>query len=202
MGALPRGKAGIGSAMNDVVRELGGTLGVAVLGSILTSSYGRGMDDAIAGLPPAAAEAASDSVGAAHEVAARLGGGAGAHFVDTANNAFVHAMATTATLAPAAAVIGALIALVFLPSRARDATARTRHRARAGRSVGARPLWPGRSSPPGPGGRHVVHAEPMLDRSGGASPSASRKQCPTVTRRGSRRRWHAPAPRGRTGRPR
>ena len=78
MGSLPRAKAGIGSAMNDVVRELGGTLGVAVLGSILASGYGSGMDDATAGLPHAAAEAAGDSVGAAHEVGAQLGGGAGA----------------------------------------------------------------------------------------------------------------------------
>jgi hypothetical protein len=105
--------------MNDVVRELGGTLGVAVLGSILSSSYSSGMGDATAGLPPTAAEAANDSVGAAHEVAAQLGGGAGAKLIDTANSAFVNAMTTTATLAAAAAVIGALIALAFLPSRAR-----------------------------------------------------------------------------------
>ena len=105
--------------MNDVVREVGGTLGVAVLGSVLTTSYGSGMDDAPPALPHAAAEAASDSVGAAHEVGAQLGGGAGATLIDTANSAFVDAMATTATLAAAAAVIGALIALAFLPSRDR-----------------------------------------------------------------------------------
>jgi EmrB/QacA subfamily drug resistance transporter len=119
MGSLPRAKAGIGSAMNDVVRELGGTLGIAVLGSILTSSYGSGMDDATAGLPHTAAEAAGDSVGAAHEVGAQLGGAAGANLIDTANSAFVDALTTTATLAAASAVIGALIALAFLPSRAR-----------------------------------------------------------------------------------
>jgi EmrB/QacA subfamily drug resistance transporter len=119
MGALPRAKAGIGSAMNDVVREVGGTLGVAVLGSLLSSNYGSGMEDATAGLPVAAAEAASDSVGAAHEVGAHIGGGGGAQFIDAANGAFVDAMATTATLAAAAAVIGALIALAFLPSRER-----------------------------------------------------------------------------------
>jgi EmrB/QacA subfamily drug resistance transporter len=119
MGSLPRAKAGIGSAMNDVVRELGGTLGIAVLGSILASSYGSGMDDATVGLPHAAGDAAGDSVGAAHEVGAQLGGGAGAKLIDTANSAFVDALTTTATLAAAAAVIGALIALAFLPSRAR-----------------------------------------------------------------------------------
>jgi hypothetical protein len=77
------------------------------------------MNDATAGLPPAAAGAATDSVGAAHEVAAQVGGEAGAKLIDAANSAFVDAMATTATLAAAAAVIGALIALAFLPSRAR-----------------------------------------------------------------------------------
>src|SRR5687768_13501548 len=104
--------------MNDVVREVGGMLGIAVLGSILSSGYGSGMDDATAGLPDAATEAASDSVGAAHEVGAHIGGGAGAKLIDTANSAFVDALATTATLGAAAAVIGALIALAFLPSRA------------------------------------------------------------------------------------
>ena len=119
MGALPRAKAGIGSAMNDVVREVGGMLGIAVLGSILSSGYGSGMDDATAGMSHAATEAASDSVGAAHEIGAQIGGGAGAKLIDTANNAFVEALTTTATLGAAAAVIGALIAFAFLPSRAR-----------------------------------------------------------------------------------
>ena len=119
MGSLPKAKAGIGSAMNDVVREVGGTLGIAVLGSILSSSYGAGMDDATAGLPAGAAEAATDSVGAAHEIAAELSTGAGSQLVNAANAAFVDAMTTTATLAAAAAVIGVLIALAFLPSRER-----------------------------------------------------------------------------------
>ena len=119
MGALPRAKAGIGSAMNDVVREVGGTLGIAVLGSLLTSSYGAGMDDAVAGLPGPAAAAAEDSVGGAHEVAAQIGGSGGARLADSANTAFVDAMATTSSIAAAAAVVGALIALAFLPSRTR-----------------------------------------------------------------------------------
>jgi EmrB/QacA subfamily drug resistance transporter len=117
MSALPAAKAGIGSAMNDVVREVGGTLGIAVLGSLLTSTYGTGMDEAVASLPAPAAQAASDSVGGAHEVAAQLGGGAGGKLVTVANGAFVDAMATTASIAAAAAIIGALIALAFLPSR-------------------------------------------------------------------------------------
>ncbi len=56
MGALPKEKAGVGSAMNDVLRELGGTLGVAVLGSILASKYAGGMEGSTDGLPPEAAD--------------------------------------------------------------------------------------------------------------------------------------------------
>jgi MFS transporter, DHA2 family, multidrug resistance protein len=119
MGALPREKAGIGSAMNDVVREVGGTLGIAVLGSLLTSYYGSGMGDATAVLPAEAASSASDSVGAAQGVAAQVGGEAGARLTDLANQAFVDGLATTATIAAVAAVLGALIALAFLPARAR-----------------------------------------------------------------------------------
>jgi EmrB/QacA subfamily drug resistance transporter len=115
MGSLPRAKAGIGSAMNDVVREVGGTLGVAVLGSILASAYASGMDGATEGLPADAAAAASDSVGAAHQVAAQSGA---TQLFATANEAFVDAMSTTAGIAAAIAVAGALIAAAFLPARA------------------------------------------------------------------------------------
>jgi hypothetical protein len=123
MGSLPKAKAGIGSAMNDVVREVGGTLGVAVLGSVLASGYGGSMDDAVSGLPSGAAEAASDSVGAAHQVAAQVGGDTAARLIQAADQAFVDAMSTTATLAAAVALFGALIAVAFLPSRATDASA-------------------------------------------------------------------------------
>ena len=120
MGSLPKAKAGVGSAMNDVVREVAGTLGIAVLGSVLASSYASGMDGVVSGLPADAATAASDSVGAAHVVAAQVGG---ADLVAAANQAFVDAMGTTASIAAAVAIVGALIAAVFLPARVRAASA-------------------------------------------------------------------------------
>jgi EmrB/QacA subfamily drug resistance transporter len=119
MGSLPKAKAGIGSAMNDVVREVGGTLGVAVLGSILSTSYASGMDDATSGLPHGAAEAASDSVGGAHEVAAEMSAGAGAKLIGLADQSFVDAMNNASSLAAGIALVGAFVALAFLPSRAR-----------------------------------------------------------------------------------
>ena len=102
--------------MNDVVREVSGTLGIAVLGSVLTSAYGGGMDAAVDGLPADAAATASDSVGAAHQVAAQIGS---ADLVTAANQAFVDAMSSTASIAAGIAVAGALIALAFLPARAK-----------------------------------------------------------------------------------
>jgi MFS transporter, DHA2 family, multidrug resistance protein len=114
-----KAKAGIGSAMNDVVRELGGTLGVAVLGSIVSTSYASGMDGVTSGLAPEAAEAASDSVRAAHEVAAEAGGSGGAPLVALADQAFVDAMTTAARVAAIVALVGALFAALYLPARAR-----------------------------------------------------------------------------------
>jgi hypothetical protein len=98
--------------------EVARALGVAVLGSILTSAYASGLDDAVGGLSATAASQATDSVGAAHQVAAGIGSTAGADLISAANQAFVDAMATTASIAAAIAMIGALIAAAFLPARA------------------------------------------------------------------------------------
>jgi EmrB/QacA subfamily drug resistance transporter len=119
MGSLPKAKAGIGSAMNDVVRELGGTLGVAVLGSVVSTTYASGIDGATSGLPHGAAEAASDSVGGAHEVAAQMGGGAGAELIAIADQSFIDAITTAASIAAGVAVLGVLLAVAFLPARPR-----------------------------------------------------------------------------------
>ena len=74
MGAVPEAKAGVGSAMNDVTRQVGGALGVAIIGSILNSIYSSQIDAAVGGLPAEAAEAARDSVGAASVIAEALPG--------------------------------------------------------------------------------------------------------------------------------
>src|SRR4029079_2708526 len=75
MGAVPAANAGVGSGVNDTTRELGGTLGVAVIGSVFASLYAAGFDGATSGLPT---EAASDSVGAAFAISDQLGGASGA----------------------------------------------------------------------------------------------------------------------------
>jgi EmrB/QacA subfamily drug resistance transporter len=120
MSALPLAHAGVGSAMNDTVRMVGGTLGVAILGSLLSSRYGADMEGAVAGLPEPARAAAEGSIGGAGAVAERLGGDAGAALNSVAEAAYASAMGTTLTVAAGVALAGALVALVVLPGRERE----------------------------------------------------------------------------------
>jgi EmrB/QacA subfamily drug resistance transporter len=114
MDAVPPAKAGVGSAVNDTTREVGGALGVAVLGSVLASLYSSGMTGAVRGLPGAAAAAARDSLPGAVEAARALGKG-GAALGSAANAAFTSAMSTTLIVGAAVAMMGAVLAFVFVP---------------------------------------------------------------------------------------
>jgi EmrB/QacA subfamily drug resistance transporter len=106
MSVLPLEKAGVGSAMNDTVRMVGGALGVAVLGSVLSTAYRGGMEDA-----PAAAQ---ESVGAA------VAAGRDSALAEQAIDAFVNGMHTAAIVAAAVAFGGALLAALFLPARVHE----------------------------------------------------------------------------------
>ena len=117
MEAVPREKAGVGSAVNDTTREVGGAVGVAVLGSILASAYSSGMAGAVRGLPAAAAAAARDTLPAAAEVARTLPGDAGSALMTAAGTAFADAMGTTLLIGAAIGMMGALLALIFIPSK-------------------------------------------------------------------------------------
>ena len=120
MGSVPPDKAGVGSAVNDTTRELGGAFGVAVLGSIVSSTYGPQVRDAVAGTPLPAEQvaAASDQVGAAMEIASRLPAGPAQLLHDAAADAFVDGMSTALMVGAAALALGALVAALFLPARA------------------------------------------------------------------------------------
>jgi hypothetical protein len=120
MSSVPLGRAGVGSAMNDTVRMVGGTLGVAVLGSLLSSSYGANMEPAVKSLPQPAADAASDSVGHASVVGDQIGGSAGQALSNAAETAFTTAMGSTLTVAAITALAGAALALIVLPARTRE----------------------------------------------------------------------------------
>ena len=90
--SVPQSQAGVGSAVNDTTREVGGSLGLALLGSLLSSGYRSGLGDSLAGLPEQAAEAARDSIGAAQAVAAQIGGEAGARLIEVAGSAYTDGM--------------------------------------------------------------------------------------------------------------
>ena len=117
MGSLPLDKAGVGSATNDTTRQIGGALGVAILGSVLSSVYHDKMSSVGAGLPQQAVDALRDSISKATGVAARVGGPTGQSILVTAREAFVQAMNQTVLVAAGVALAGALVALLILPVR-------------------------------------------------------------------------------------
>ncbi len=71
--SLPPSKAGVGSAWNDSTREIGGALGIAVLGTLQATGFRSGMDDVLASVPSDAAELARQGIGPAYGVAQQLG---------------------------------------------------------------------------------------------------------------------------------
>jgi hypothetical protein len=120
MGSLPPAKAGVGSAVNDTTREIGGALGIAVLGSVASSGYAHSIGKVVDGtaMPAGVAHAVKDSLGAALQVANGVGGQPGAALAAAARSAFVDGMGTTLLVAAGVALLGAVVAMVFLPARA------------------------------------------------------------------------------------
>jgi predicted MFS family arabinose efflux permease len=119
MGSLPRAKAGVGSAINDTTRQVGGALGVAVIGSIVTSVYSQRVFDLAGafGLAGPQEAIAASSLGGAQQVAASLAGQADA-FVQAANDSFVDAMSAGLRVAAVVIVFAAVMAWRFLPAHA------------------------------------------------------------------------------------
>jgi EmrB/QacA subfamily drug resistance transporter len=119
MRALPLEKAGVGSAVNDTTRELGGALGVAALGSILSSRF-HVVTAGLGNIPAAATR----SLGSALQTASTLPGARGAVLAEHARRAYVHAFDTTLTIAVAVALAAAVLVSWLLrpaPSEAVEA---------------------------------------------------------------------------------
>jgi EmrB/QacA subfamily drug resistance transporter len=116
MQALPREKAGSASALSNTFRQVGGALGIAVLGSVLSTAYRNGIEGKLGLVPPALRDTAGESIEATLGVAEKLGA-QGKALVTPANDAFLHAMHVTALCGAGVAVIGAVVAFAFLPGR-------------------------------------------------------------------------------------
>jgi MFS transporter, DHA2 family, multidrug resistance protein len=112
LGALDPARSGVGTALLQAVRQVGGAVGVAVLGTVLNSAYRDRLD--LTGLPAPAADAVRDSVSAGVAVADRLGDG---RLLSSVQAAFTHGMDRSLVVAGAVALAGTLLALVFLPGR-------------------------------------------------------------------------------------
>lgn len=118
LSSAPPHRAGAASAVSETSYELGGALGVAVLGSVLAAGYRSGVER-IDEVPAASMDAASETLGAAHAAAAQLDDSAGAALMDTAREAFISGVHLTSGIAVAIVVTAA--ALVFLMLRGDDA---------------------------------------------------------------------------------
>lgn len=114
MSAVPLGKAGVGSAMNDTTRELGGALGVAILGSLVTSTYTTSIGDAVSGLSDPQQAAARSGLVGAFGVAHELGAGGGA-VIDAAKQAFVDGIGVAALTGAFVVAVAAVAVHRLLP---------------------------------------------------------------------------------------
>lgn len=139
MGALPAGKAGAGSAVNDTTREVGGTLGVAIVGSVLNSAYGPHVLHGLVSLGASAATGrlAGQSVVAGMNVAARFPAPLQAAAHDAVSSAFMVGLHRGSFVAGCTVAVAGLVALAFLPARAAVAGRGDGGAAASGAAMGA-----------------------------------------------------------------
>jgi hypothetical protein len=121
MGSVPREQAGVGSAVNDTTRQLGGVLGVAVIGSLLATRYSSRIDGLA--IPAGTRRAARSSLGAALQAAGTLGGSAGNNLVEAARSGFVNGFQFATLVVAAVIVVSVVVVVLFLPNRATEVTA-------------------------------------------------------------------------------
>jgi DHA2 family multidrug resistance protein-like MFS transporter len=131
MSALPRERAGTGSAVNTTFRQVGGALGVAVLGSVLATAYRSEMSDEVAYLPGELRDKAEESIEGTLAVADALGP-RGSQLASGAVDSFVSAMHVTALVAAGVTFLGALVSLLLLPPRTSEDRPSTQEATRTG----------------------------------------------------------------------
>ena len=117
LAATPPDKAGVGSALTDAALQVGGSLGVAVLGSVLVDEYRDAVAPSLTALPGPAAAAVTDSVAAAQPVADQLPPASGDALLASVAQAFVDGQQAAMLVAVGVAVVGVVIARTVLPRR-------------------------------------------------------------------------------------
>lgn len=126
MGSVPKERAGVASAVNDISRELGGTLGVAITGSIFISLFSPKIVETferipglVASLAPGVFDQAQDSVGAAYAIAQSSPAAVQSEVVDAVSESFMQGFGTACLVVSIVAFVGSIFALRFLPARAK-----------------------------------------------------------------------------------
>ena len=124
MTTVPAHQAGAGSAINDTIREVGGALGIAIVGSLAENVYRSKLGSALAAahVPQPVSHLATSSVAAADIVGQHLGGASGVQLAAAAHTAFTTAMATGMRMAAVVALIAAIGVAFALPARRRPGT--------------------------------------------------------------------------------
>jgi EmrB/QacA subfamily drug resistance transporter len=128
MGSVPVNKAGVGSAMNNTLRQVGGALGVAVLGSLASNTYISKVNEALAGnlqdsLPSPVMDTIRSGIQVAHIAAERVGNVALTQkIIAVTNNAFVAGMKDALIIGSIIIALAGILTLVILPTRIRPAT--------------------------------------------------------------------------------
>ena len=120
IGSVPQGDSGMGSASNTVALQVGGALGVAVIGSVMLTRYQGHIAAALVGrhVPQSVAQTISGSLGAALAVAARVGGSTGVELAHAARTAFMSGNEVALAVGAIVALAAALLVLVALPRQA------------------------------------------------------------------------------------
>ena len=121
--SLPEEKQGVASALNDTVREMGGAVGIALIGSVLNSAYQANIEPATSALPPAVAEPVNEGIGGALGVAAQMGAD-GTALLDSARQAFVDGMVPALLLAAGLSLAAAIYTALRGPKTAAEAEPR------------------------------------------------------------------------------
>lgn len=116
MNTAPDDKQGVASAVNDTTREVGAALGIAVAGSMLAAQYGKALAPDLGAFPAPVGAAASNSLGQALEVAARMGP-AGDRLAELGRAAFVHAMSSSVLVLAALVAVSAVFIGLWAPGR-------------------------------------------------------------------------------------
>jgi EmrB/QacA subfamily drug resistance transporter len=121
MSSLPLGRAGIGAAMNDTTRQIGGTFGVAVLGALMNAIYRAGVDRIAVtnALPEGISELIRGSIQSAQQAVAQLPAGMAEGIVTGARQAFVDGMSQSVLIGAIIMFVAGIAALLMLPARVR-----------------------------------------------------------------------------------